>query len=253
VSYISNRDFLIEVAKGKVPKHSLVHKFARNPSVVNGATEGILQASTAFTFRQSVSKFKIAVGGNAADDAAGLGAQGVVLQGIDDSLNEVTDTLVSAGASASADGAVDFWRVHRAWVHPCGTYGGNNTGNIVITDSAGAASHIMIAAGEGQSQYGAFTIPTGHTGYLISVHGSVDAAKPADILMYTRKNFNDVTTPFTAARLKLYYDGVKGFLPYTPQSPELELAALTDIWFNAIGDGNDTSVSIDFEILLVED
>ncbi len=253
MSIISNQDWLIKVAKGEVPGHALVHKFGRNPSVANATEEGVLQAAADFTFRLSASTFRVKAGGNAADDSAGAGAQKVKLQGIDSNFAEVTEEITLAGASASSATTASFWRVHRAWVSESGAYGAANTGNIVFEDSGGAADHIMIAAGEGQSQYASYTIPTGKTGYLLSLHGSVDAAKPADIKVYTRTNFDDTTTPYTAPRLKLYYDGVKGFLPYTPLSPELTLAAKTDIWVNAIGDGNDTSVSIDFEILLVDD
>ncbi len=63
-----------------------------------------------------------------------------------------------------------------------------------------------------------------------------------------------MTAGYSAKRLKLHYDGVTGFLPYTPLSPELTLDALTDIWVTAVGGAaGASSVSIDFEILLVDD
>jgi hypothetical protein len=36
MSYISNKDFLIEVAKGNVAGHAIVNKFGRNPDVDTG-------------------------------------------------------------------------------------------------------------------------------------------------------------------------------------------------------------------------
>lgn len=250
-----SQEYFVDIAAGKIPGHSLVHKFGRNGDVASNTEEGVLQAAAAFTFRTSATTFRVKAGGNAADDTAGAGAQTVTIQGIDDSLNEVTEVLTTAGTSASSASSTSFWRVHRAWASAVGAYGAANTGNIVIEDSASAADHIMIAAGEGQTQYAAFTIPTGKTGYLLSLHGSVDAAKEdAVIKVFTRENFTDVTTPFSAKRLKLHYDGVTGFMPYTPLSPELTLPALTDIWVNAVGgSAGASSVSVDFEILLVDD
>ena len=37
MSYIGNKDFLIEVQKGNVVGHSMVHKFGRNDAVPNGS------------------------------------------------------------------------------------------------------------------------------------------------------------------------------------------------------------------------
>jgi len=259
MTFYLQREWLIDIAQGKIPGHSLVHKFGRNAAVASGTEEGILQISGGqFIFRTSPSTMRIAAGGNAADTAAGAGTREVTIQGIDSNLNEVTEVIATAGASASSATTTSFWRVHRAWVSDPGTYGGNNTGNIVIEDSGGAASHIMIAAAEGQTQYAGFTIPTGKTGYLLSYWGSVGSNKDdAELKIWTRKNFN-IVTPGTAGisakRLKLNFDGATGFIPYTPISPELALAALTDVWVTAVGaSAGSSTISIDFEILLVDD
>jgi len=256
MTFYLQRDWLIDVQQGKIAGHSLVHKFGRNGSVASGTEEGILQVSGGqFIFRTSATTFRIAAGGDVADTAAGAGAREITIQGIDSDLNEVTETIATNGASASSATTASFWRVHRAWVSDCGTYTGNNVADIVIEDSGGAASHIVIAATEGQSQYAGFTIPTGKTGYLLSLHGSIGANKDdTEIKVYARENFTDVTAGFSAKRLKLNYDGATGFIPYTPLSPELTLTALTDIWVNAVGaSAGSSSISIDFEILLVDD
>jgi len=256
MTYYLQRNWLIDVQQGKIQGHSLVHKFGRNPAVASGTEEGVLQISGGqFIFRTSATTFRIAAGGDVADTAAGAGAREITIQGIDSNLNEVTETIATAGASASSATTASFWRVHRAWVSDCGTYTGNNVADIVVEDSGGAASHIMIAAGEGQSQYAGYTIPSGKTGYLLSLHGSVGANKDdAEVKVYTRDNFNDVTAGYQAKRLRLNYDGATGFLPYTPISPELALSPLTDIWVTAVGAGaGGSTVSIDFEILLVDD
>jgi len=258
MTFYLQREWLIDIAQGKIAGHSLVHKFGRNSAVASGTEEGILQISGGqFIFRTTASTMRIAAGGDVADTAAGAGAREITIQGIDSNLNEVTETIATAGASASSATTASFWRVHRAWVSDPGTYGGNNVGDIIVEDSAGTASHIMLAAGEGQSQYAGYTIPTGKTGYLLSYWGSVGANKDdTELKVWTRNNFN-IVTPGTAGisaqRLKLNFDGATGFIPYTPVSPELTLEALTDIWVTAVGaSAGSSTVSIDFELLLVD-
>ncbi len=248
------RDFLIDVMKGNIAGHSMVHKFGRNDDVANGSWEhvSLLPFSTA-NFRQSAVAMRVKAGGNAADTAAGAGAREVTIQGIDSTGAEVSEAVATAGAAASDATTATFWRVHRAWVSSAGTYGAANTGAIVIEDSGSGADFCTIAAGEGQTQYAGFTIPTGKTGYLLSVHVTVDSNKTANVRCFTREDYDTVAAPMSPKQLKLFWDGIQapGFV-YRPEGPEFSLAAETDIWFEAYGDGAASAVSVDFELLLVD-
>ena len=68
----------------------------------------------------------------------------------------------------------------------------------------------------------------------------------------TRANITDITAPMSSKRLRLYFDGVIGALPYLPPSPELRLSGLTDIWVEANG-GAATQASVDFWLLQIQD
>jgi len=252
MTYIQNRDFLIEVQKGNVAGHSLVHKFGRNDAVANGAWEHVsLLPQTTFLTAATTVRVKA---GNAADTAAGAGAQSITIEGVDSNLVDASEAVETAGGSASGNTTASFWRVYRSYVTPlrAGAYGGNNTGDVIIENSAGTADLIKILAGEGQTQYGGYTIPTGKTGYLLGVLFTVDASKAADLRMYMRAAFNDFTTAFAPKLLKNYWDGIAGVFQFVPRSP-ITIAALTDVWFEAQGGGAITEVSVDFEILLVDD
>jgi hypothetical protein len=111
----------------------------------------------------------------------------------------------------------------------------------------------IIKAGEGQTQHGAYTIPLGKVGYLMSVDLDADAGKAADFRLFVRGDFNDVSAPMHPKQLKLYWDGVLGQVNYRPKSPGIILNALSDIWIEARGGGAGTQVSVDFEILLIDD
>ena len=252
MSYIGDKDFLIEVQKGNVAGHSLIHKFGRNDAVPNGSWAHVsLTPFAVANFPSSATTVKIKAGGSAFDDSSGLGAREVTVQGIDSSLAETSEAIVTAGASASSATSASFWRVHRAWVSAVGVYGSTNIDDIVIESGV---DMITIAAGEGQTQYAGYTIPTGKTGYLLSSLVTVDGNKAADIRVMKREDITDsVIAPMASKRIMLHWDGVLGTLPFKPRSPLSALPALTDIWFEANGSGAWTEVSADFEILLVDD
>jgi hypothetical protein len=253
MSYSCTKDFLIEVAKGNVTGHSLVHKFGRNPDIPMGSWEHVSQVpfDTA-NFRQAAGTFNVQAGGDAEDGVGGDGAREVTIQGIvATTFLEETDVLTTAGIGASLASAKSFWRVHRAWVSEAGVYTAANTAAIIIEDVANN-DMITIAIEEGQSQYAGFTIPAGKTGYLLSVHVTVDSLKTADVRCFTRNNIDDVTPPLDSKRLRLYWDGIGGTMVYKPLSPELSLAEKTDIWFEGNGAAA-AAMSVDFELLLVDD
>ena len=249
-----SRDFYTEVQKGNIAGHSMVHKFGRNAAVPNGTFEGVLQLSTAFTFLAAATTVRIKAGGNAADTAAGAGAREITVQGLDDTGAFVSEAIATNGAGASTATTASFWRVFRAYVSSCGTYNAANTASVVIENSGGGTDLIMITTEEGQSQYGAYAIPLGKTGYLLSVKVQADGGKAADFKLCVREDLTDASSaPFQARRIKFYWDGVLGSDNLEGKSPLLVMNALSDVWIEAQGGGAITEVSCDFEILLVDD
>ena len=195
---------------------------------------------------------RIKAGGNAADDAAGAGAREITIQGIDDSFNEITVAITTAGASASAATTELFWRVHRAWPCGVGTYGGANTGAITIENSGGGTDIITLAAGEGRTQFAGWSTPAGVTAYMLSAEPTVDSSKSADFAIYTREDFDDTVAPMPSKQLRKYYDGVTGSsTPGMWKTPRIILPPKSDIWVEGQGNGVGVEASFDFELLLV--
>ena len=245
--------FLCAVREGIVPGYSVVHKFGRNDAVPNGTWAFVdLLGHTAWPL-SAASTVRVKAG-NAADAAAGAGAREVAVQGIVDStFLEETEVLVPNGASAGVAGSKSFWRVHRAWVSEVGTYGGANTGDVVIENSAGGTDLIQIGADEGQSQFAGFTVPEGKTGYLASVAVTVDGSQPADLRCFVRQAI-DVTSGagMQAKRLKLFWDGISAPFSFGPKSPAASVPEKSDIWFEARAGAGGSAVSVDFELLIVD-
>jgi hypothetical protein len=120
-------------------------------------------------------------------------------------------------------------------------------------ETDGVFDSMVILAGEGQTQHGGFSIPTGKTGYLLKLHIMADGTKAADFRIFVKNNFNDTVVPMSPKQIKFFFDGVLGHMSVQPNNPMLELPALSDIWFEARGGGAGTQVSVDFDILLVDD
>ena len=253
MSYIPNEDFLIEVQKGKIAGHSLVHKFGRNDAVPSGTWEAIANLSTAAAFLAAATTVRVKAG-NAADDTAGAGAREITVVGLDGSGNEQTEALATAGASASSNSSTSFFRVYRAYVSAAGTYATPvNTAAVIIENSAGTVDLIQINIAEGQSQFAMYSVPLGKTAYVVRVSMTADAAKAADFRMFKRLDILDTTAPLGAQRIMLHFDGVLGHITHQIAGAIDAVPALSDIWMEAEGGGGVSEVSADFEILLVDD
>jgi hypothetical protein len=253
MSYLGDKLFLLEVQKGNVAGHSIVHKFGRNDAVPNGTWEMISLLSGTASFLAAASTVRVKAGGDVADTAAGAGAREITVVGIDSTLAEATEAIATAGANASSATTASFWRVYRAYVSAVGTYGVANTGAVTIEATTGPTDLLQIAAEEGQSQHGAYSIPTGKTGYVLGAFLTADASKAADFKVVLRENFTDVVAPMSSYRVHQFWDGILGPASFYGRSPSNPLAALSDIWFEARGGGAATEVSVDFDILLVDD
>ncbi len=248
----AGKDFFVDVDKGLVPGHRTEHKFGRNDNVPMNSWEFVNLLGFTDWPLSAPTTVRIKAGGDAADVAGGAGAREITVLGLDDSFNEVTATIATNGVGASAATATAFWRVHRAWVSAVGTYGVANTTAVTLENSGGGTDLIQIGAGEGQTQFGGWSVPIGKTAYLMNTHMHVDSKKIANIRLFTRENFDDVSAPMESKRLKLFFDGVIGNIPYIARGPELILPEKTDIWVEAFGDGATAEVACDFGLLVVD-
>jgi len=261
MTYISGRDFYLEVAKGNVPGHSLVHKFGRNNAVgtsfVPVALGGVYQTPQA----ASATTLRIKSGGDAADTAAGSGAREITLVGIDETGAEVTEAVATAGASASSATTATFMRLHRAYVSASGTYAtssaGSHTADIVIENGAGGTDWATISTGSGsfplsQSEIGAYTIPDGYSGYLLGSHGFTDSTKTTSLIFFQRGTILDSAAPYSAMRV-VFEELAKGGEFLVEIKSPIKFTGPCDVGYLAKVNSTTAQVDIDFELLLVAD
>lgn len=258
VHYPVYSDFLIEVAAGRVPGMSIVHKYGRNPSGVLN-TEATVSDLGNMQFPVTATTVRIKAGGNAADTAAGVGAREVTVYGIDATGALVEEALPTNGISASSSTTTSFFRDFRARVTDVGTYtttgldtGGSNQDAITIENTAGTDDILRIPQYEGSSEYAAYHIPEGKTAHLLSALIQVDASKNADVILYQRRDILNTSSNIASRWVTLHLDGVVGQTAFKPRSP-ISFPSLTDIWWTFIPTANGTECSVDFELLLIDD
>jgi len=254
----SSEPFGLQTSAGLVYKAGVVHKFGYNPAV--GTTFVPISQGGIYRTPQAASATTLRVkAGDVADTAAGAGAQAVTLIGLDQTGTEVTETLATAGTSASAVSTNTFMRLYRAYVSASGTYAtataGSHEAAIVIEKGAGSEDWLTISATgfpRAQSEVAVYSVPLGYTAYLFGLSIWVDSGKAMDIVMFKRENILEAAAPYSAMREFAYFTALTGTVTEQFKFP-MKFPALTD--FGAMGTVGATTgaVAVDMEIAIIKD
>lgn len=249
-------DWYMQIKRGNVPGHSIIEKFGSGnigTTLVPVTSSLSYQTPTTLTTLEAVSS-------SANDTAAGTGAQQLTVVGIGAGWAEVTQTVEMNGTTAVTLGT-QLFRVYRWWVSRSGTYAtqstGSHAGTLTIRVSGAGATWSTIGVTPfptGQSQIGCFTVPAGVTGYVVTKNVFAEGSKVADTYFFQRPHADVVTTPFTGAmRLVEREIGISGGYSVNFKAGKGPFVGPCDIGFmSKIASGTDV-VSVEFEILLVED
>jgi len=250
-------EFYLEISKGNITDHSLVHKFGKNEDVGSAfeplAIGGIYQTpqvSGATTLRVKA--------GDANDTAAGSGAREVTLEGLDETGALVTEAIATNGASSGTAGSVTWLRLFRAYVSESGTYANATTGShaddIVIETTGGVAWLTIDTDSQdferGQSQVGSYTVPLGKTAYLHEYVLTTDSNKAVDFVFMQRQGILETSAPYQAMRCVIEEVGIQGYFPGSFLGGQ-SFPELTDIGF-MVKAASTAVVTADFEIVLVD-
>lgn len=264
------KNFYHEVSDGGIANQSVVHKFGRANV---GTTFAPLSFGGVYMTPQvgSETTLRIKAGGNAADDAAGVGAQEVTLIGLDNTGAEISESLATAGASASASTLSSFLRLYRWYVSGSGRYATvspallpSAVGNIVIENTAGTQDWSTMDSTDfhrGQSEIGCFTIPLGFHGHVETIHLFIDSRSTTDFLFLQRQNILQTAAPYSAMREVISGVGLVAETVLQPKTPlpgatpgsSRGFPPLTDLIFLAKVAASTGDVIVDFEVILEKD
>jgi hypothetical protein len=171
--------FELQVARGQIQGHKTLFKFGNN-SDINGSLETIWSQGGIYAYPSSAIAMKVS-SSSVDDDASGTGAQTVVVSGLDQNYNEVSETVELDGQTEVLT-TITFIRVFRAFVVTAGS-GGTAAGTIyvgtgVVTAGVPATIYAAIPLGANQTQMALWTVPAGYTLYVTG--GTFSAASNND-------------------------------------------------------------------------
>lgn len=250
----------LSTARGLSTGISNVKKFGRNPLV--GTTFEVISVGGIYRTPQAASATTVRVkAGNANDDALGSGARKILIEGLNESFQKVTEEIVTAGASPSAATTALFTRIYRAYVSESGTYAtasaGSHAGDIVIENSAGTEDWLTIDSTgfpKSQSEIAVFSIEAGKSGYVKMRNLSVDSGKTVDLIFFSRENINETAPPYTAQRAQSVITGVSGGGLETFGDVDIPFGPYigpTDIGFMGKASTGTASIAVEFEIFII--
>ena len=165
-----SREFLINVSRGLTPGVSYDIKFGRNGDIDTGAEEDVINQGGNIFYPTTARTLSI-VSADENDDSGSTGCESVTVVGLDANYDVATETVTLDGTTPVVT-TTSFIRATRMFCRSCGS-SGENEGAITATYTTDAQTALVIAAGVGQSEFGALTIPDGKVMLPLEVSGSV--------------------------------------------------------------------------------
>jgi len=241
--------FELQVARGQITGHSIVHVFGHNPDVDTSEetiwpTEGLLGHPASPTI--------MTLSSSSTNDAAdGTGARTVHILGINGTGGYVEETVTLNGQTA-VNTVNSYDAIERMTVMTAGS-GVVNAGTIYVgtgTVTAGvpAVPYSAIGVGDNLSLVGHWTCPTGYTGYL--VYGSITCGTTsANQYITGRLKLRGADGLVRTAAITTIVDGQSIY----PFNLPIKVNPGECVTATAKGSGNNNDVSSYFQILLIKD
>jgi len=165
---------LLWVSRDRVPGVSPVNKFGRNQDVDTATTpEDLWGGGGLYTGFPTVTSEPVEVlSSDAADASAGTGLRTVVIQGLNQDWDAASETITLNGLTP-VQSVNTYRRVNTMRGTTAGS-GGFNAGTITVRHATTEANvFLAMAPNTNQSNCSAYTVPAGHTAYLMSSFGTL--------------------------------------------------------------------------------
>lgn len=233
-----NQDFLLKVAKGEVPGHSIVDKFGQNDGLNTSTYEDIWDVGGDYPYPTSATITEIV---STATDSVDIEVQGLSSDG---TLTVQTVTLTGITPVALT---TPLWRVFR--LKNVGV--ADLVGNASVENTANDTVFAKIIDGNNQTLMALYTIPKGETGYLVQGTATMAGTKNAYVIAgkFATRNYGGV---FQLKRtFGVHSTGTSSIVFNFPLYSKI--LALTDIKVGGISTLTDGVLNATFQILIIDD
>ncbi len=233
----------------------VVHKFGENSAI--GTTLGAVTGTGSYPTPTTLTSLEI-LSSSALDTSTGIGARSVTVQGISTNWTQITETVIMNGTTP-VQLSNQFYRVYRMIVLESGTYAteslSSHVGIISIRESGGGTTWQIISNSPiplGQSEIGVYTVPSGYKAHIGNIVVGVEGNKAADIFLLRRENSSNVIAPYNARRVLQQFKQVQGIEILVSKANINSLMETADVGFMAKTITGTTSVSVNYDILLIK-
>jgi hypothetical protein len=245
----STEPFELQVARGQIPGHSVIHVFGFNPAV--GTDEETVWPIDGLLGHPPSPTIMTVSSTSANDSAAGTGARTVLIEGVNGTGGITTEVVILDGQTPVST-VNTYDAIERLVVLTVGS-GEKNAGLIYIgtgTVTAGvpAVTYNVIDVGENLSTTGHWTCPTGFTGYLTRGSFAVGPTAGNQFVRGRLKLRGADEIVRTAAKVTVQ-SGSADFDFFFP----VKISATECVTATAQGSGGSASVSSYFQIVLVKE
>jgi hypothetical protein len=243
-----HEDFTFQVARGQIAGHRSVVVFGFNPDV--DTAESTVWPSIGLMPHPTVALQMSVSSTNANDTSAGTGARTILIQGLDNDYNEISETVTLNGQTAVTT-TQSFLRVNYSQVASAGSTksaaGDIYFGTGTVTLGVPATVYNIIKFNYNSTITGHYTVPAGHTAYL--VQGLFSSGQPGGSSQIQGRllTTGDNDIRHTAAITTLN----NGVADYAFEYP-VPIPEKTDIEATCLGTSNNNACSTMFILVLVK-
>lgn len=240
--------FELQVVRGQIAWHRAITVFGYNPDV--DTTEVVVWPDGASVGIQHPAA-TLKVSSSSTDDAsAGTGARSVIIYGLDNNHDEISETVILNGQTEVATTKA-YTHVNSMTVATVGS-GGKNAGIVyvgsgTVTTGVPAVIFNLIYTGYNSSTTGAYTIPAGYTGYI--VNGGIGSGQASGSTAVTGKLV--IIDTDQVQRVAAVNAMNNGFSMYDFKLP-IAVPEMYTVEARAFGSSVNNIVSSFFQILLVK-
>jgi hypothetical protein len=240
--------FELQVSRNQIQGHRSVTVFGFNPDV-DTTQVSVWPLPSLITFPAAAIQMTVS-STSANDTSSGTGARTIVVQGLDASYNEVTETVTLNGQTAVTMTA-SLLRVNYAYVATAGSSnsaeGDIYIGTGTVTAGVPATTYDIIKLDYNNTTTGSYTIPAGYTGYVsqgLFSSGQTGGSNQVQGRLLTRGTNNIRMT----AAITSINNGVANYVFEYP----LAVPEKTTIEATAIGSSSNNACSSMFVIVLIK-
>lgn len=211
--------FDLQVSRGQISFHTPIFRAAYSTYVTTGQNYAIWNRAANYTFPTVASTMKLS------SSAVGDTTQSVLIQGLDSSYNEISEVIALNGQNGVTS-VNSYLRVNDMIVVTDSPTGNIYFGTGTITSGVPANVYGFISAGDNKMLAAIYTVPAGHTLYIMGGSLSVNTANATK---YVTVLFKLSTGGVTYVGAPIIGGSGFQYFPYTPPLKVVEKTDLLDV------------------------